>query len=89
MEQNSPTFSETWGAVLITKFSDFCYVNPFRWYLRSYSKVTKYAPNFWTYFVFPHVIDLPPTRCTKIITTTQRHVELKTFREIAPTIKTL
>jgi len=61
MEQNSPTFSETWGAVLIMKFSDFCYVNPFRWYLRSYSKVTKYAPNFWTYFVFPHVIDLPPT----------------------------
>jgi len=45
---------------LITYFSDFRYVYPFRIYLRSNSKVVKNRVEFWTFFCHPKFSSVHP-----------------------------
>jgi len=44
---------------LIKYFSDFLYVDPFRRYLRSESKVVKNRAEFWTFFTLPNFVGVP------------------------------
>jgi len=52
VDQSSPTFFRpTWdGLWLINYFFDFRYVDPFRGYSRSKSKVVRNLAGFWTFF---------------------------------------
>jgi len=70
VDQSSPTSFSQRGEVVVDNllFSDLRYVNPFRRYLRSNSKVVKNRTEFWTYFPLLNFMGPPSKSYTHIIT---------------------
>jgi len=63
-------FRPTWDV-----FFDFRYVDPFRRYSRSKSKVVGNRAGFWTFFSPSEILgDRPSKNCTRVITPGSRHV---------------
>ena len=60
---------------MINYFSDFRFVDPFRRYSRSKSKVVKNREKFWTVFLPSQILGARPSeKCTQVITSGSRHV---------------
>ena len=71
-------FSPTWKGLWLNKFfSDFRYVDPFRRYSRSKSKVFRNRAKFWTIFLPSQISGGGPSK--------RRHVGWKKFCEDTPT----
>ena len=71
MDQSSPNFfRSTWKWLWLIKFfSDVRYVDPFRRYSRSKSKVVKNRVEIWTIFWPSEILGgMPSKNCTQIIT---------------------
>ena len=80
-------FRPTWnGFWLIKYFSDLQYVDPFRRYSQSNSKVVRNCVEFWTLFSPPPQIlgGGPSKTYTHFITPGSRHVAQKKFCEDTP-----
>jgi len=75
---------------MIKYFSDFRFVDPFRRYSRSKSKVVRNREKFWTVFL-PCQISRgrPSTNCTHVITPGSPHVVWKKGCEDTPIIPKL
>jgi len=74
-ESSQSFFRPTWdGLWLITYFSDFRFVDPFRRYSRSKSKVVRNRAKFWTVF-WPSQISggRPSKNCAHVITHGSSH----------------
>ena len=70
---------------MINCFSDFRFVDPFRRYSRSKSKVVKNREKFWTVFLPSQILGGRPSKnCTQVITPGLRHVVWKNDREDIP-----
>jgi len=80
-------FRPTWeGLYLINYFSDFRFVDPFRRYSRSNSKVGKNREKFWTVFLNSQILGGRPSKnYTQVITPGSRHVVWKNDCEDTPT----
>jgi len=60
---------------LISYFLDFRFVDPFRRYSRSKSKVVRNREKFWTVFLPSQIIGGRPSKnCTQVITPSSQHV---------------
>jgi len=59
---------------LINYFSEFRFVDPFRRYSRSKSKVVRNRAKFWTVFALRNFGGRPSKNCTHVITSGPRHV---------------
>jgi len=60
---------------LISYFSDFRFVDPFRRYSRSKSKVVRNREKIWTVFRLSQILGGRPSKiCTQVITPGSRHV---------------
>jgi len=87
VDRSSPNFFRpTWkGLWLIKFFSDVRYVDPFRRYLRSKSKVVKNRAKIWTFFWPSQILGGWPSKsCTRVITPALRHVVWISFVKILP-----
>jgi len=88
VDQSSPSFFRPTlkGLWLNEFFSDFRYVDPFRRYLRSKSKVVRNRAKFWTIFLPSQISGGGPSKSyTHVITPGSRHVAWKKFCEDTPT----
>ena len=77
MDQSSKTFfSPTWeGSLLINYVFDFRFMDPFRRYSRSKSKVVRNREKIWTVFwPSPILGGRHSKNCTQVITPGSRHV---------------
>ena len=88
VDQSSPNFFRpTWKwQWLIKFFSDVRYVDPFRRYSRSVSKVVRNHAKIWTFFGDPQFFFWggASKNCTRVITFDSRHVVWKSFVSILP-----
>ena len=80
-------FRQTWkGLWLIKYFSYLQYVDAFRRYSRSKSKVVKNRPEFWTFFSPSQILGGRPTKSyTHVMTPAWRYVVWKMFCGDTPT----
>jgi len=70
----------------ITFLSDFGYLEPFRRYLQSKSKVVKNRAEFWTFFSASQILGGRPSKSyTHVMTLAWRHVVWKMFCGDTPT----
>ena len=75
----------TKGLWLIKFFSDVRYVDPFRRYLRSKSKVVKSRAEIWTFFWPSQILGGGSSKsCMRVITPALRHVVWRSFMKILP-----
>ena len=88
VDQSSPDFfhGTRKESLSITFLSDFRYLEQFRRYSRSKSKVVKNRAEFWTFFWPSQILGGRPSKSyTHLMTPVPRHVVWKTFCGDTPT----
>ena len=92
VDQSSPTFfaQRGRGSGWWSSFSDVRYVDQFRRYSRSKSKVVRNRAEVWTFFGPPNFFGGGPSKSyTRVINPTSHHVVWKSFVRILPLARKL